>query len=153
MPLPFIDTFRKLLRRRTGDIDQQVGEDAESAKAHLIKSLDAHTEDIEQGLIAHMEKKVAEQRKRFDQLEPMTFDDATFEEVPAPRLLTNERPHKDQQQEKEEPEARAPATPPPDATDEAAGEPPDEAGENPLPKRATARADRKRPRISGNRAR
>jgi hypothetical protein len=147
----FMDTFRKLLRRHTDDTNQQVSEDVKSAKAHLIKSLDAHTDEIERDLIAHMEKKVTEQRKRFDQLEPMTFD-GTFKEVPAPLLLTNDQHHKGQQQEKEEPEAPAPATPPPGATDEAAGEPPDEDGENPLPKR-TAPAGRKRPRISGNRIR
>jgi hypothetical protein len=146
--MPFIDKFRKLLRRHTGDIDDRVSKDAKSAKAHLKERLDAHTEEIEQDLIAQMERKVVEQRKRFDQLEPTTFD-ATFEEVPAPLLLTSERPHKGEQQE--EPEASASATPPPNATDEPTSEPPAEAGDDPPPRR-TARAGR-RPRLSGNRAR
>lgn len=134
--MPFIDNFRKLLKRQTAGIDEQLAKDTKSASAHLKNRLDAHTKEIEQDLITHMEGRVAAQRERFDQLEPMTFD-GTFEEVPAPLLLTSEHHHKDQPQE--EPQAPASATPPPNATDEGTDEPP-----APEPEQAAPVKDKRR---------
>jgi hypothetical protein len=130
----FRDIFRKWLGISLGDTDRKLMADSERAAELLDERAAAYLGKVYSDAAAKFERRMAEQRKQFDEAEPLTFD-GVFEEIPAP-------PAGLAAPAKQEPEAPASATPP----EAAAPEPPapeQEAAPVQNEQRATPKAEKK----------
>jgi hypothetical protein len=98
----FIDKFRDWLRLNFRSTDRQMAADSERAAEVLDERAAAYVAKVYRDAEAKLDRRIAEHKKQFDEVEPLTFD-GVFEEIPAPAVLAAPT--------KPEPEAAASAMP------------------------------------------
>jgi hypothetical protein len=132
--MSFIDKFRNWISVNLGGTDRQMAAITERGAEALDERAAAYRGKMYRDAGAKLDRRIAEDKKQFDEAEPLTFD-GVFEEIPAPAALAAPA--------KPEPEEAAASAMPPQA---AAPEPPvpeEEAAPAQSERRATPKAKKK----------